>query len=74
MAENETVCHCHDVDSDTIRAAISEKGASSVEEIQDITTAGTGCGGCVEEIEGILTSASSCGCGDKATKTCGCGS
>ncbi len=72
MAENETICHCHDVDSDTIRAAI-ENGASTVEEIQDATSAGTGCGGCVDNIEEILASASSCGCGDKPSKSCGCG-
>ncbi len=73
MSENKTVCHCIDVDADTIRAAISEKSASSVEEIQDITGAGTGCGGCVEDIEEILAAGSSCGCGEKAVKTCGCG-
>lgn len=55
MSENKTVCHCIDVDSQTIRKAISEKSASTVEEIQEITGAGTGCGGCVEEIEEILS-------------------
>ncbi len=73
MSQNETICHCLGVDSQTIREAISEKSASSVEEIQDITGAGTGCGGCVEDIESILAEgSSSCGCGDKAPKTCGC--
>ncbi len=74
MSENKTVCHCIDVDAQTIREAIAEKSATTVDEIQEITGAGTGCGGCVEDIEEILASASGCGCADNAPKSCGCSS
>ncbi len=51
---SETVCHCMDVDRDTIVKAIKEKNLTTVEEVQDATSAGTGCGGCVPDIEEIL--------------------
>ncbi len=60
MAANKTICHCHDVDYLTIRMAMVNHTARTVEEIQEITGAGTGCGGCIPEIEAIL--ASVCGC------------
>ncbi len=34
--------------------AIKENGLKTVEEVQDETTAGTGCGGCIPDIEDIL--------------------
>ncbi len=51
---SETVCHCMDVDRETIVNAIKEQKLTTVEEVQDATTAGTGCGGCVSVIEEIL--------------------
>lgn len=60
MAENKTICHCHDVDYLTIRMAMVNQNARTVAEIQEITGAGTGCGGCIPDIEAIL--ASVCGC------------
>lgn len=59
MAINSTICGCKNVDYLTIRKAMVE-GARTVAEIQDMTGAGTGCGGCIPEIEKIL--ASVCGC------------
>lgn len=53
MDLNETVCHCMGVTAGEIKAAI-EAGAKTVEEIQEATSAGTGCGGCVETIEQLL--------------------
>ena len=60
MAENRLICECMDVDYITIRKAMVEHTARTVEEIQELTGAGTGCGSCIEEIEAIL--ASVCGC------------
>ena len=60
LAENRIVCTCMDVDYHTIRKAMVEHTARTVEEIQEITGAGMGCGCCIPEIEEIL--ASVCGC------------
>lgn len=59
------ICFCKQVDYVTIRKAMIN-GARSVEEIKEITGAGTGCGRCVSEIEKIL--ASVCGCKGTALK------
>ncbi len=54
MSNDEIICHCMDVSRGEIIKAIKEKGLTTVEEVQDETDAGTGCGGCVEDIEEIL--------------------
>ncbi|MGL4570545.1 MAG: (2Fe-2S)-binding protein [Clostridium sp.] len=59
MSGDRIVCHCSNVSYVDIRKAMIS-GARTLEEIQEITGAGTVCGGCVEEIESIL--ASVCGC------------
>ncbi|MGL4655294.1 MAG: (2Fe-2S)-binding protein [Sarcina sp.] len=53
------VCNCKNVSYVDIRKAMIN-GARTVDEIKEMTGAGTGCGGCVPEIEAIL--ASVCGC------------
>lgn len=60
MAGNRMICNCMEVDYLTIRMAMVNHTARTVEEIQQLTGAGTGCGGCIPEIEAIL--ASVCGC------------
>jgi NAD(P)H-nitrite reductase large subunit len=42
------------VDRDTIVKAIKEQNLTTVEEVQETTSAGTGCGGCVPDIEALL--------------------
>ena len=59
MAANTIICHCKNVDYITIRMAMV-KGARTLEQIKEMTGAGTGCGRCSGEIEKIL--ASVCGC------------
>lgn len=59
MAGNRMICHCKQVDYITIRKAMIQ-GARTVDEIKEMTGAGTGCGRCIGEIEQIL--ASVCGC------------
>lgn len=59
MGANRVICHCMNVDYLAIRKAMIA-GARTVEEVQDMTGAGTVCGGCIGEIEKIL--ASVCGC------------
>ncbi|MGL4345035.1 MAG: (2Fe-2S)-binding protein [Cellulosilyticaceae bacterium] len=59
MAGNKMICHCKQVDYIAIRKAMIA-GARTVAEIQEMTGAGTACGGCIPQIEEILSSV--CGC------------
>lgn len=59
MAGDRIICSCNDVSYLDIRKAMVG-GARTLEEIQEITQAGTVCGGCIPEVEEIL--ASVCGC------------
>lgn len=52
--EDIEICHCNGIMKSEIEKAIKEKGLKTVEEVQDATTAGTVCGGCVPDIEEIL--------------------
>ena len=65
MAGQKMICFCKQVDYVTIRKAMIS-GARTVEEIKEMTGAGTGCGRCVSDIEKIL--ASVCGCKGTALK------
>lgn len=59
MAGDKIVCRCKNVSYRDIRKAMIE-GARTLEEIKEMTGAGTGCGGCCGEIEKILASVCSC--------------
>jgi len=56
---NRIICHCKQVSYGDIRKAMVG-GARTVEDIQRLTGAGTGCGNCIKDIEKILSMA--CGC------------
>ena len=66
MAGNRVICKCKDVDYISIRKAMIS-GARTLDEIKEMTGAGTGCGGCTDDIEEIL--ASVCGCNDVSLET-----
>ncbi len=66
MSGNRIICKCKNVDYIGIRKAMIA-GARSLDEVKEMTGAGTGCGGCTEEIEKIL--ASVCGCNDVSLET-----
>ena len=51
---SEIICHCVEVSREEIENAIREKGLKTVEEVGEVTNAGTGCGGCQEQIQEIL--------------------
>ena len=51
---SEIICPCFEVSRDEIENAIREKGLKTVEEVGEVTNAGTGCGGCQEQIQEIL--------------------
>jgi NAD(P)H-nitrite reductase large subunit len=51
--KDDIICHCQEVTYKTILQAI-QNGATTVDEISEITDAGIACGYCLEEIEDIL--------------------
>jgi bacterioferritin-associated ferredoxin len=53
------VCSCLAVKEREIQNAIRENNATTLEELQELTQAGTCCGNCCEELEEILESESS---------------
>jgi len=52
--EDNIICHCMDVSEHEIVDAIKNKNAVTVQDIMDITGAGTGCGSCVDDLDEIL--------------------
>ena len=54
MPEDIIICNCNEIYKSTIVKAIREKSLSTVEQVQEETTAGTVCGSCIEDIESIL--------------------
>nr|WP_297436242.1 (2Fe-2S)-binding protein [uncultured Clostridium sp.] len=63
---NRIVCKCKQVSYGDIRKAMTN-GARTVEDIQNVTGAGTGCGGCIEDIKKILSVV--CGCKNISMET-----
>lgn len=53
MDLEKVVCFCCNVTNGMIKEAV-EEGAKTVEDIQEITGAGTVCGGCLENIQHLL--------------------
>ena len=53
MDLDKIVCECFGVTSGMIQDAI-DNGASTLEEIQDITGATTGCGGCTDDVQRLI--------------------
>ena len=51
--KGEVICYCYGITKEEIVDAI-KNGATTLEEIQDITGAGTACGRCNGAIENIL--------------------
>ncbi len=55
MAGQETIiCQCMEISREEIIRAIKEKGLVNVEQVQDETEAGTGCGACITFIQEII--------------------
>lgn len=52
--EDIEICHCNNIMKSEIVKAIMEKGLTTVEQVQDATTAGTVCEGCILDIQDIL--------------------
>ncbi len=54
MEDDVIICNCMEVYKSDIVKAIKEQGLTTVEQVQEATEAGTGCGVCIEEIQEIL--------------------
>lgn len=50
---NQTVCYCANVTVGDIKKAVDD-GASTYDEVQAVTLAGTGCGTCESEVKEII--------------------
>ena len=53
MDDNKFVCYCMSVTEGAIRDAVAA-GASTFEEVQEVTGAGAVCGACVEEVTRLV--------------------
>ena len=56
---NKILCHCKQVSVRDIRIAMVN-GARTLDDIKEMTGAGTGCGRCIEEIERVLKTLCKC--------------
>lgn len=53
MEMDKTVCYCMNVTNGMIKDAV-ESGASTLEEVQAVTYAGTVCGACLENVQNLV--------------------
>lgn len=53
MNMDKIVCNCLGVTNGMIKGAV-EAGASTLEEVQEATGAGTVCGACLEDVERLI--------------------
>ena len=53
MDMNKTVCYCFNITNGDIKKAI-EDGATTLEEVQEKTGAGTACGACLDQIDVLV--------------------
>lgn len=53
MNLDKTVCYCMNVTNGMIKDAV-ENGATTLEEVQEITGAGTVCGACLENVRHLV--------------------
>ena len=54
MEEDILICSCFDVYKSEIVKAIKGNELTNLQEVMDVTDAGTGCGSCHEKIQDIL--------------------
>ncbi|MCC8069981.1 MAG: (2Fe-2S)-binding protein [Ruminococcus sp.] len=53
MDKDTVICNCYGVTTEDIENAI-KNGATSFEEVQEITGVGTGCGACISTAESLV--------------------
>lgn len=53
MNMDKVVCDCMSVTNGMIKEAV-ENGASTLEEVQEVTGVGTVCGGCIDDVQRLV--------------------
>lgn len=53
MDMDKIVCNCYSITNGMIKEAV-ENGATTLEEVQDATDAGTACGACLDDIQHLV--------------------
>ena len=54
IGDDIVICNCNEIYKSEIVKAINEKGLKTVEEVGEVTLAGTVCGQCQDDIQEIL--------------------
>lgn len=54
LPDDAVVCSCNNIDAGTIRAAVTEKGCTTLGQVKETTTAGTVCGSCVPMVTTLM--------------------
>lgn len=54
IGDDIVICNCNEIYKSEIVKAINEKGLKTVEEVGEVTSAGTVCGQCQDDIQEIL--------------------
>lgn len=54
MNFDKIVCNCLNITNGMIKDAV-DAGANTLEEVQDVTGAGTVCGACLEDVQRLVT-------------------
>ena len=53
MDSDKVVCNCLSVTNGMIKDAVNN-GANTLEEVQDVTGAGTACGACIDKVKNLV--------------------
>ena len=53
MEQNKVVCNCLNITNGMIKDAV-DNGATTLEEVQQVTGAGTACGGCIDHVQRLI--------------------
>ncbi len=53
MNPDEIICSCLDITNGQIQEAV-RSGATTLEQVQEITNVGTVCGACLEDVENLI--------------------
>ncbi|WP_240796637.1 nitrite reductase large subunit NirB [Streptomyces sp. RFCAC02] len=72
LPDEAVVCSCHNVTKGAIRAAVSERGCTTVPEVKGCTRAGTGCGSCVKVLGQLVNDELTAAGVEVDTGLCGC--
>ena len=53
MEQDKVVCNCLNITNGMIKDAV-DNGATTLEDVQQVTGAGTACGGCIDNVQRLI--------------------